>query len=656
MGSRRRWAGMVLTVLLGFGLFLPQIGLGKEEAVKEAFKTDDIEITPLKEGIHFRITLPVGGEWVQANLEYWNGRIFEEGEKIRTNRSYNLTGDQKVLEFDLKGDPRIELNKDYLNFIVYFRLRLKDRQGKLTDSPEMVYYVRRVWFIQPAGAITFFAQRKNVYWDRLPQIANTITKSVDDTYGLKQKKVFVLLYKNGYSMGSDTGMPGWAAALFMWNIWIRDYNTETRFVAELAHEYTHYIQFENESRMPLFFMEGMSDYIYYQHAPEERPDRSLYRTLIAEEKYLDANQMYAGYPEKSEYIHSFYRQGYLFVNYIAEKLGPEKFKKFIHALSEKALDQVIAETPEFSKKRVVGMWMEIKDQVMSAKPRSLFKVKDKDYPKPVQIVQADLKDIWGLSFSTDSKKVAIGRLIKDKKDQIKSKTLEIMDVETGKVEKARDIRFERFSGVRWNPGDSSLFLTFVPQQDGDKIGVFSWKDAKLKILGGKNYNIDDARWSPDGRQIAFISDHSGAFELYTMDANGENERQLTLGIGYISSMNWLENGEGFLVVANRGGHDHIYRLRAPEFKPEELSCGDHYRIMAPIASPDGQRIAFFAYGADFYRSDLFVMDLARNQLMRVTEGANVSFVRWIDGGKNLLFGFQNDQSMDILKYPLAAAN
>ena len=34
-------------------------------------------------------------------------------------------------------------------------------------------------------------------------------------------------------------------------------------------------------------------------------------------------------------------------------------------------------------------------------------------------------------------------------------------------------------------------------------------------------------WSPDGTQIAFVSDRSGAAQVYRMDADGGNVRQLT---------------------------------------------------------------------------------------------------------------------------------
>jgi len=37
------------------------------------------------------------------------------------------------------------------------------------------------------------------------------------------------------------------------------------------------------------------------------------------------------------------------------------------------------------------------------------------------------------------------------------------------------------------------------------------------------------RWSPDGRHIAFASNRSGGFDIYTMDASGDHVRRLTRG-------------------------------------------------------------------------------------------------------------------------------
>ncbi|HEX2953126.1 MAG TPA: hypothetical protein VHR47_03980 [Bacillota bacterium] len=644
-GKAYRVWGFCLIILLT-GIFT-QVGLGQS-----SIELKDIQVSPLENGIRFHLELPSEQKFTQVNLEYWNGQIFEEPERFKTNCSFEVKPGQNSLDFDIKDDPRIELNKKYLSFVLYYHFRLKDKNGNIYETPEMVYYIQRTWYIQPAGTITFFAQRRNAYWDKLPKIAETITQTVDQLYGLKQKKVFILLYKNNYALSHDTGMPNWAAALFSYNIWMRDYNTETRFIAEMAHEYTHYLQYENESRIPLFFMEGMSDYTYFKLAPRERPDLSLYRSYIDKKVFLDSNQMFGEYPKETKYVNSFYKQSYLFVQYVADKLGPDKFKTFIQALNSKALDQVVADTPEFAKKGIYGMWMEIRDQASKAKSRPIF-LKDEKLPAGISQVNEGWKNVWGLSFSTDSKKIAVGRFETDKNDNPTSTKLQIVDLSSGKVERSRDIRFTP-SGIRWSPADPNLFMTFVIQDDGTKIARFSWKDRSYKVIGKTDENVDDARWSPDGKSIAYVSDHSGRAGLYVMNSDGTGEKKISDDLGYIESFNWLSDGSGFIVVVNRGGNDELLLLKGPQYKSEKIASGELYRINAPMLSPDGHKVVCFAYSDDYSESNLVIINLDTHRVTSLTQGANIVFVRWVDE-QSLLFG-QCDEDKEktaIYRYQLS---
>jgi len=38
---------------------------------------------------------------------------------------------------------------------------------------------------------------------------------------------------------------------------------------------------------------------------------------------------------------------------------------------------------------------------------------------------------------------------------------------------------------------------------------------------------EDPAWSPDGRKIVFASSRSGSYQLYSIDLDGQNLRQLT---------------------------------------------------------------------------------------------------------------------------------
>ncbi len=75
-------------------------------------------------------------------------------------------------------------------------------------------------------------------------------------------------------------------------------------------------------------------------------------------------------------------------------------------------------------------------------------------------------------------------------------------------------------GIGDRPGFSSNVFTVRP----DGTGLVELTDSR----GGKVNNGLDS-WSPDGRKIAFVSNRSGTYEIYTMNADGSGVSQVTHG-------------------------------------------------------------------------------------------------------------------------------
>jgi TolB protein len=75
-------------------------------------------------------------------------------------------------------------------------------------------------------------------------------------------------------------------------------------------------------------------------------------------------------------------------------------------------------------------------------------------------------------------------------------------------------------GIGDRPGVSSNVFTVLP----DGTGLVKLTNSR----GGKINNGLDS-WSPDGKQIAFVSNRSGTYEIYVMNANGSGVTQVTRG-------------------------------------------------------------------------------------------------------------------------------
>jgi hypothetical protein len=86
-------------------------------------------------------------------------------------------------------------------------------------------------------------------------------------------------------------------------------------------------------------------------------------------------------------------------------------------------------------------------------------------------------------------------------------------------------------------GSDGGLIAFVSTRDSnDEIYVMPapGPQAQVNADGSDQRNLsqqpasdDDPRWSPDGSQIAFSSNRSGNYDVYTMDADGTNLQRLT---------------------------------------------------------------------------------------------------------------------------------
>ena len=122
-------------------------------------------------------------------------------------------------------------------------------------------------------------------------------------------------------------------------------------------------------------------------------------------------------------------------------------------------------------------------------------------------------------------------------------------------------------------------------------------------------------WSPDSKRIAFLSRRDGNAELYVMDGDGSNQRNVTQSDADESHISWSPDGKRLLFVSERDGNPEIYVVDADGKDLTRLTTNDVVDNQ-PAWSPNGRRIAFVSYlDGD---AEIFVMDADGANQTRIT--------------------------------------
>ncbi|MGC2164371.1 MAG: protein kinase, partial [Silvibacterium sp.] len=117
--------------------------------------------------------------------------------------------------------------------------------------------------------------------------------------------------------------------------------------------------------------------------------------------------------------------------------------------------------------------------------------------------------------------------------------------------------------------DASKVLTLKPALNDEMRRGILWE---APIFGGSPRKLSDhlaqvARWSPDGRTIAFMDRQS----LYLCDADGTNERKIWEAPGYSYSLSFSPDGTRLAVSVNLPNTTRLWMLKADGGNPHPLS-------------------------------------------------------------------------------------
>ena len=152
---------------------------------------------------------------------------------------------------------------------------------------------------------------------------------------------------------------------------------------------------------------------------------------------------------------------------------------------------------------------------------------------------------------------------------------------------------------RLTNGIGSLYAPEL-SPDGERI-LFTNNGNGLWVMkpDGKNphrisdHDDIDPTWSPDGSMIAFASSRAGARQLFVMDADGSNVRQVTNLDNMGGRSTWSPDATKLAFYRGPFGDHNIYVINVDGSGLVQLTNGGDN--LGPSWSPDGNWIAFTSF-------------------------------------------------------------
>ncbi len=200
-------------------------------------------------------------------------------------------------------------------------------------------------------------------------------------------------------------------------------------------------------------------------------------------------------------------------------------------------------------------------------------------------------------------------------------------------------------GAKFSPQyspDGSRLAYVVDFDGGENFHLFM-KDLATGKESDLTPDIDFAlqpnfHWSPDGREIAYLSDQSGNFDAYILNVK-EGKSRLVFANGHPCwDVFWSPDGRWLVIEVEMHGQDYGLFLVSPDGSQiYELTLdGRSLNAKLPSWSSDSKKLAFSSDARGFY--DIATYDVERGTITWLTEGiAEDIYPAYSPTGKHLIF-------------------
>lgn len=201
-----------------------------------------------------------------------------------------------------------------------------------------------------------------------------------------------------------------------------------------------------------------------------------------------------------------------------------------------------------------------------------------------------------------------------------------------------DAVYEAVTGIRGAFSTRIVYVSEIKGRDGKpryRLMLSDTDGARERLLLESRSPLMSPTWSPDGKQVAYVSFETGRPAIWRQEIATARREQLTNFKGLNSSPSWSPDGKTLAMVLSKSGSPDIYLLDITERRMRRIT--HEWSIETePEWAPDGKSLFFTSDRGG--KPQIYRYTLATEAVERVTfQGDYNARARITPDGKTLVF-------------------